>query len=72
MYIVEGYSNDFTISLLARPTGWHIMEDFQREESMAKAARGTWALTSTSLVCSAVTVVTNKNPYSSLKGLPTF
>jgi hypothetical protein len=66
MYIVEGYSNDFTISLLARPTGWYIMEDFQREESMAKAARETGALTPTSLVCSTVTVVTIKNPYSTV------
>jgi hypothetical protein len=35
--VVEGYNNAFFLSLPARRTDWHIMERFQKEESMSKA-----------------------------------
>jgi hypothetical protein len=35
--VVEGYNNAFFLSLPAHLTDWHIMEHFQKEESMSKA-----------------------------------
>jgi hypothetical protein len=36
--VVEGYNNAFCLSLPARPTDWHLMERFQKEEAMTKAS----------------------------------